>query len=155
MRTNNLIEGYWNRLGNRILYTRSRESYVLSILLDEANHYESNAFKILFPNKPLASRMQSSRITIKEKDPIISKTKMIIFNYLLQEPNKTEAIICKTMNLPDLFDEDVVLNDGETDEKKEFHENEEEKIPEVNSMKNLNCMIEIKNKVLKKFKNIK
>jgi len=56
-------------------------------------------------------------LTLIERDPVISKTKRIIYNYLLQEVNSgTEKIICNPIYLPDLFREDCLKPFKDEDE---------------------------------------
>ena len=116
MRTNNTIEGYWNRLGSRMIYARSRESYVISKLKEEATYYEEKAKEKLFPNVHGNKGSGISKTIIFEKDPIISKTKSLIYNYLLNEGKEinVEKVILNPIQLPDIFDHDEIQ--PETDE---------------------------------------
>ena len=78
-RTNNIIEGNWNRFANRCLYKRSREAYVILKLREESKYFEERAKGVLFPaQNTIPMRLHLSDLQEKIESPIISKTKIIV-----------------------------------------------------------------------------
>ena len=117
IRTNNYCEGYHRRLAQRIIYPRSRLTYVIHILQSEANYFEE---KLVAHYRGQDNEDNS----LRRDEVFLSFTKDIIKKYCNELESKGKGptdLIKNPPNLPDL--EDLIILNDETLSKIKSNEN--------------------------------